>query len=345
MQNNSSVSLWEKFFDERVRGHKELVYGYLRYVNAMEEKGIPPIFELRHLALMLAVEESFLVSVIQDSTYHYREFSIPKRSGGYRNISVPSPTLLHAQRWITQQILYKIPVNDAVHGFVPNRSIITNAERHLGNKMILKMDLANFFPSIKFKSVMKLFLGLGYSVSVSFFLSKICCNRGSLPQGAATSPVLSNLVAGRLDVALSNYAGSSDLTYTRYADDITLSGDRIESQDINRLSWIVEKMGFIVNKNKTRISGPKGKKIITGISISSGKLALPRSSVRSIKLEAHKLLKNGYYKHMAHTENFDPLLMEKILGRINFWIQVDPLNRIAIDYRDKLSKYITSFRP
>lgn len=328
-----------------MRGNKDLVHGYIRYVRRLEERGLPPIFELKHLSEMIGVDERTLVQIIQCSDNFYRDFSIPKRLGGTREISVPSPVLLHAQRWINDEILSKLEVHSAAHGFVRGRSIVTNASVHLGNPELLKLDLENFFPSIHFRRIMKVFLKIGYPVGVSYFLSSLCCRKKRLPQGAATSPALSNMVSNRMDVSISRFSNDQGLNYTRYADDLILSGEKIDRSTLNKVSWIIKESGFSINKKKTRILKGKCQKIVTGVSISSGKLALPRSSVRAIKLEAYHILHRGYYCHAEATNNFDPILLERLVGRVGFWLQVDPSNLTAQTLLRELTKYVARFEP
>ncbi len=343
MADQTKIRDWQAFFDARVSGRRDLVEGYLKYIQTLEEAGLPPIFELRHLAGMIGIDEPVLVRIIQSPSTFYREFKIPKRLGGTRQISVPSPTVLKVQRWVLSENLSNLNVHSCCFGFVPGRSIIDNAREHLGNRIHLKLDIKGFFSSISLRRVMKIFLGAGYPVSVSYFLARICCLNKCLPQGAATSPSLSNLVAKRLDMGLEKYSKVRNLTYTRYADDLTFSGDEIGSEEINQISYIVEQQGFAINRKKTRLLRGETQKIITGISISSGKLALPRRMVREIKLESYHLLKHGYFAH-SHVKGIrDPLLMERILGRIGFWLQVDPENEIAKRLQMLVREYETKF--
>lgn len=343
MTDTHTIQDWQTFFDERVKGRRELVKGYLLYLEKLEKLGLPPIFELRHLSKMLGVEESTLVRIVQTTPSFYRTFSIPKRLGGKREIATPSPVLLEAQRWVLSEVLTKLEVNDCCYGFVTGRSIVDNARQHLKKQVVLKIDLKDFFPSISQNQVMKIFLGVGYPVSVSYFLTRICCLSRSLPQGAATSPALSNLVASRLDLGLSSYADGKGLTYTRYADDLTFSGDYIGSTEISQIKYIVSQQGFRVNEKKTRLLEGKKQKIITGVSVSNGKLALPRNSVREIKLAAYHVLKRGYFEHSKSIGKRDPLLLERLLGRIGFWLQIDPENATANRLQAEIKKYIVEF--
>ena len=328
-QTDANLSEWQEFFDGRVKRRGPLIDGYLRYVIRMNSSGVPPLFELRHISKILAVDEDLLVGMINRTNQFYREFEIPKRRGGFRSISVPSPTLLYVQRWIANEVLSNQEIHDAAHGFVTGRSVVSNASMHKDSRNILKMDIRNFFPSIKFKRVVKVFLSLGYPVSISFFLASLCCNKNALPQGAATSPILSNLIAGRLDKSLATYAHKRGLHYSRYADDLVFSGEKVEKVDITRISFLINQYDFEVNEDKTQLLNENRKRIITGISISDGKLKLPRKTRRDIQSQAHRLVKFGFSEYSRHSGVYDPLIYERVLGRIGFWLQVDPENLTA----------------
>lgn len=343
MTNTHTIQDWQTFFDNRVKGRRDLVRGYIRYVEKLDEVGLPPIFELHHLSEMMNVPGNTLARIIQSTPSFYRAFSIPKRLGGEREIATPSPVLLEAQRWVLSEILTKLEINDCCYGFVAGRSIVDNARQHLNKNVILKLDLKDFFPSVSQNQVMKIFLGVGYPVAVSYFLTRICCLNGSLPQGAATSPTLSNLVSSRLDLGLNEYAKDNEMTYTRYADDLTFSGEEIGSTEINQIKHIVRQQGFKTNDRKTRLLTGKKQKIVTGVSVSSGKLALPRNSVRAIKLEAYHVLKRGYFEHCRSTGNRDPLLLERLLGRVGFWLQIDPDNVTANRLKTEIKAYVDEF--
>ena len=166
---------------------------------------------------------------------HYVQFEVPKKSGGKRTLSAPHKMLATAQEWVLANILSKLPTEEAAHGFVPGRSTITNAIPHCGCDVVVNMDLENFFPSIGFRRVRHLFHRLGYSGAVSSLLALLCteCPRKhvtydgkpyfvatgprSLPQGACTSPAISNQIARRLDRRLAGLARKMELHYTRCA--------------------------------------------------------------------------------------------------------------------------------
>ncbi|MFH5774395.1 reverse transcriptase family protein [Paracoccus sp. NGMCC 1.201697] len=337
-----NVDGWRDFYSEYVTGHEKLVDAYLRFIEILQAKGLPPIFEFQHLARLLDVEESLLAAVVRNSTEFYREFSIPKRSGGTRTISVPQPSLLHCQRWVNREILQNLEVSDRAFGFVSGRSVVNNAAEHLGRSFLLNLDILNFFPSINSNLVLNAFLGLGYPPSVSLVLTEICCVDEKLPQGAPTSPALSNYLCKNLDHELEAICNTLDLKYSRYADDMTFSGEIIESDAINKISFIIESFGFKLNKAKTRVSGPHSKKIVTGVSIGTGKMKLPRRTVRTIKSDAHFLKKFGPVEFSKRQTIPDPLAAERLLGRVSFWLQIDPENHIAQSIKADISHTLTT---
>ena len=320
---------WRSFFSERVRRHQDLVASYVRYVERQLDAGLPPIFDLTHLAQLVGIETDVVAALVNNTKAYYRTFSIPKRRGGLRTIDAPIPSLLICQKWVSKSILSKHPLHSACHGFREGRSILTNAAAHLGSDYLLKLDIHNFFPSIGFRRGLALFRRLGYPPNVCFYLTSLCFLEGKLPQGSAASPGLSNIIASKLDHKLASLAESQGIVYTRYADDLTFSGRMIDAHILGGIIKTLLSEGFRENPSKTLLLGPGRKKIITGISISSGKPKLPRSSVRAIKLKCYHLITKGAQQHMNNIGEFDPLIVERVIGQVSFWLQVEPDNVTA----------------
>ena len=334
VQNN--IRAWRKLFSESGI-IPELADNYIEYARSMLSRGLPPIFEFDHLCGLLGRTPRYLASVVNGSYAHYRSFSIPKRTGGKRKIYAPYPALLECQRWIKSAILDHIHPHDCAHGYVCNRSIITNAKVHLGTRCLLKADIEDFFPSIPIARVIRLFMEIGYPHNVAVYLSKICCLEESLPQGAATSPSISNLICRHLDTRLSSLARIASLNYTRYADDIAFSGDRISPALIATVGDILEDEGFRINSRKTRLIGPGQRKIIAGVSISTGKILLPRETKRSVRNEVYHLLDKGIRSHVARKKIRNPLYIESIIGKLAFWLLVEPQCKFATDHMPKVA--------
>lgn len=266
----------------------------------------------------------------------YREIEIPKRSGGIRTLSIPSPSLLEVQRVVNAHILKALPIHPDAHGFVKGRSIVTNASQHLGQKTLLKIDLKDFFPSVSVRRVISVFRYLGYAPNVSYYLASLCTLRGCLPQGSAASPSLSNAVARKLDLRLEGLAKRFELKYSRYADDLCFSGENIRPSTIKFIDEIVGSENFIINEKKTALLSGKTRKIVTGIVVNGPKLTLPKKYRRELKNSVHFIKKYGLISHMEKTQSFDLMLIDRLRGKIDFWLQVEPDSETAIRLRNDI---------
>lgn len=296
----------------------------------------PVVLSIRHLAQIVDVDLRVLRTMINHPSSFYYEYSIPKRSGGCRQIASPYPALLRVQRWINDNILSKIPVHESAKGFVKGLSIVDNASPHLGHATVLKTDIKDFFPSIGINRVRLIFKRLGYRKKIAFALASLCCLDGSLPQGAATSPTISNIILKRLDARMEGLASRFGLVYTRYADDLTFSGGDIPARIIKYITDIISDEGFYVNIGKTKILRSGSQQIITGVSVSSGVIKLPREAKREIRKNVHHVLKNGLIAHLNHIGNFDPIYVERLLGKLYFWKSIEPENKFVEEYIPKM---------
>lgn len=323
-----TVNKWKRDFIQH--GVKdELVADYLAYIKPLIKNGLPIIFDFKHLCLLLGKNTSYLASVVNASSSHYREFTIPKRSGGLRTISAPYPALLDCQRWINQHILSKVAIHSAAHGFASRKSIITNAQVHVGKEYFLKVDIKNFFPSITINQVITVFKNLGYTHKVSFYLASICCYEKVLPQGAPTSPMLSNIIATSMDNRLSRFARKFKLSYTRYADDLAFTGSSITVKHLQYITEIIQDCGFTVNPSKTLLQQKRNKRILTGISIAEQQIKIPRNYKRRLKMEIHCIRKFGIVMHIRNQRIKNPNHLSTLIGRIQFWLSVEPDNEFA----------------
>ena len=298
-----------------------------QYVEDMLNRGGVIIINAAHLAQLIGLTEETLYQMIVLPDHFYRSFTIPKRSGGERLISAPYPALMMAQRWIYENILLPgVEVSESATGFVPGKSILDNAIPHLNSKEVLKMDLKDFFPSVDIKRVISVFKGLGYYHRIAYYLASLCCENKHLPQGAPTSPILSNIVTKRLDYRLKNLAAKYGLVYTRYADDLTFSGEHIPVKFISIVSDIVSNERFEVNEDKTVIMRERNRKIITGVSVSSDKLCIPRAKKRWIRQQSYYIKRYGIRSHMKHKHIVDPFYDMRIKGYLAYWKSIEPEN-------------------
>ncbi|MFB2923946.1 reverse transcriptase domain-containing protein [Aerosakkonema funiforme] len=273
---------------------------------------------------------------------HYIRFQIPKKTGGYR-LSAPMNLIKKAQDWILNHILEKLDIHDAAHGFRRDRSIVTNAKLHLEKEVIINIDFKDFFPSISYKRVKGLFISFGYSATTSAIFALICTEpkikeielygkkelliswtERCLPQGAPTSPAISNLICRRLDKRLIEMAAEYGFVYTRYADDLTFSASGENSQNICKLfksiNWIVNHEGFNINEDKTRILRKSRQQEVTGVVVNS-KLNVDRKTLKRFRATLYNIEKYGLRDRQWGQSND---LIASIQGFANFVYMVNP---------------------
>lgn len=218
---------------------------------------------------------------------HYQRFYVPKRTGGLRLISAPMPRLKRAQHWILDHVLALLPVHESAHGFIRGRSIVTNAGPHVAQSIVINLDLKDFFPSIRYPRVRGLFQSFGYSPQVATLFALLCTELPTdkveidglhfyvqngvrhLPQGAPSSPMLTNLLCRRLDKRLMGLAQKWGFRYTRYADDMTFSVDIDHVQHLGCLlsgvRYILAQEDFTLHPKKQRIMRASRRQEVTGI--------------------------------------------------------------------------------
>lgn len=210
--------------------------------------GLPNIYNLHDLYIRTHLSKGLLYKLSKRNNTYYRVFTIPKSSGGEREIAEPAKSMKAIQSWILANILSNLPLSPHATGFRNGYSILDNACKHEHNKYILCLDIDDFFPSIKYPLVYSIFRKLGYNNHICHILTSLCTFKERLPQGGITSPALSNLACYRLDCRISGYCGSRNITYTRYADDMTFS-----SMSWERLIGLKAMVQRIVQEGSVRL--------------------------------------------------------------------------------------------
>ena len=285
-------------------------------------------------AALLGVEVNRLEEILNNVSGHYQEFWMRKRSGGYRMISAPDKDLQAIQSTIYSRILSSVTiVHPAAVGFRCGRSVVDNAAPHLGKRYVLKMDIHDFFGSIRSPRVRQTFKKIGYPENVSKVLGALCCLHRHLPQGAPTSPALSNIVGYEMDRKLAALAAEYGVTYTRYADDLTFSGDVFpKEQIIPQVKRIIRDEKFEPNHKKTHFMNQSSRKIITGGSVASGvKLTIPKSKKREIRKNVYFILTKGLAEHQRRIGSHDPAYLKRLIGMLCYWRAIEPDNTYASD--------------
>ena len=283
------------------------------------------------------------------TSLHYSRFTIPKRDGTERPIWAPKKRLKAAQRWILHNIVERLPVHGAAQGFLVGRSTLTNAAVHANPKTLLKMDVKDFFPTVTWRRVKGVFRRAGYRDGMSTLLALVCTEAPRevvqldgktyfvslgprcLPQGAPTSPALTNALCLRLDRRLAGLAAKLGWRYSRYADDLTFSlpADHAGKPRLGALigcvARVVKAEGFEVKDQKTRVHRSGGRQAVTGLVVNGeGTPRAPRKLKREVRAALHNL-KNG--KPLKEGES-----VERLTGFAAYIFMTDPkLGRKLLD--------------
>jgi retron-type reverse transcriptase len=193
----------EKALNERKKCNNEII-ACINYAKMLLSNDLPVIFDFEHLSSLLGIDKAELSGIIYSNEMGmYNNIKIPKKSKGYRMISIPTINIKYIQKWLLKKVLNNIKVSKYAYGFEENKSIVSNATVHLKQECIINMYLKDFFPSIDIERIFMIFYYYGYTKEISYILSKICTYGGTLPQGASTSPKLSNICCIKLDKRLS----------------------------------------------------------------------------------------------------------------------------------------------
>ena len=291
-----------------------------KYFVKLHKKNLPFIYDVQHLSNLIGVSHSQLKLFISNTKFAYTTFKLPKKKGGFRTIDAPSKVMKSVQRWILDNILYNLNVGEFSHGFVPGKSIVSNASVHIGQDLVLGIDIKDFFPSITRNRVVGLLKSIGYKKEIAYSLGEICTFNKRLPQGAPTSPMLSNLIALNIDIKLSQFCKKRNLNYSRYADDITISGGKHLPKHKTLIFRMIEDEGFSINWDKVRLHDKGSSQRVTGLIVNDG-VSLGRKKKKKLRAIVHNILKNG--PEIENRED-NPYFKETIFGELSFAKMVDP---------------------
>lgn len=233
---------------------------------------------------------------------YYKSFDLNKKNGGIRHINAPTGELLLIQRKISKILQASIKENNISHGFNVGKSIYSNANVHRNKRYVLNLDLEDFFDSVHFGRVRGFFIknnSFKCTENIATILAQLTCYNGKLPQGAPSSPVLTNLICNIMDYHILKIAKKYKLNYTRYADDMTFSTNdknflELYNQFMADIKAEVNKSGFKINNRKTRLQYQDSRQEVTGIIVNKS-LSVPNEYYKTTRAMAYSLYKNGYY--------------------------------------------------
>lgn len=281
---------------------------------------------------------------------HYRAVRLSKRNGGFRTLLVPDPLLKYVQKNILHHVLDGFEPAPSASAYHKGASAVLNARIHSGKHRVVKLDLKDFFDSITFSMVQQsAFPGWYFPPQVQALLTALCCSNDRLPQGAPTSPAISNLVLKHYDLYMEKWCGERDITYSRYCDDMTFSGDFSPALVIRKASGFLQELGFELNTEKTKILSTGCRQIVTGIVVNE-KPQLCRDYRRKLRQEFYYCQRFGVESHLKKIygdEYFSGELaersgrvrryLESLLGKLRYVLLVNPEDKKLREAAEKVA--------
>ena len=296
-------------------------------MQRLSEFGLPPVVSMAALAAMTGFSSGFLWSLMYQTHKHYRVFNIPK-GRSVRVIEAPRVGLKFVQRWLAVQLERAWTPHCAVHGFVRRRSHISSAAVHLGAHWVVSVDIKGFFPSTEERIVRRALERLGYKFPRSLdILSRICCFERRLPQGAPTSPVLSNIGMHEVDCTISHFAQARGWRFTRYADDIVLSGTgSIPADALNKIEGIFANTCWALSSRKRFASEAPQRLKVHGLLVHGDKLRLTKGYRNRIRA----------YRHLWDSGKIPQHDQRRVGGHIQYAEQIEgcPARKRVVDLEE-----------
>jgi hypothetical protein len=333
----------------QVRNDLENLEELLLYIKQLDDKNLPALLSFEHICEVMDINANTLAAMCHSQESFYSTFYISKRSGGVRRIDAPLPTMYSVQKFILDNLVKNLEYcKESSTAYSEGCSIKEHVTKHINQEFLLKIDLKNFFPSITIDRVYKLFYEAGYKSEIASIIANLLTLHGTLPQGAPSSPFISNVLAYKMDIKIKQYCNENNLIYTRYADDLVMSGKNISSNIQAQLEKIIEKSGFNVNRKKVKLYDPENPvRHLTGLVINKSKIRIPKSTRRKIRqlffyVEKYLYLdlglesvKNNGNKSVCFP---DPIVLERLVGYLNFWIWIEPESSYANETLEKINK-------
>ena len=279
-----------------------------------------------------------LYSISNNIDKNYRIYKILKRNGKYRTIYEPSKTLKHIQKQILKNVLEKRQISSYAKAYHKGVSLKDNALVHVNKKIILKLDIKSFFDNISFYQVYSSCFEIElFPKSVGMLLTQLCTYDGHLTQGSPTSSYISNLVMRNFDEELGSWCNNHNISYTRYSDDMTFSGDFIVSDVIRLVRKMLYKLGLELNQDKISIINNSNSQNVTGLVVNE-KVQVSKKYRNKIRQEIYYIKKYGISSHInrLNISSSEKDYLKKLNGRILYVLQIDDNNKEFLEYK----KYI-----
>lgn len=299
--------------------------------------------ELSSLEKDLGFSSRALYAVSNHRGSHYRRIRVPKGNGEFRTLWAPDDFLKAIQRSIADKLLCYEELSPFATAYRLGGGVLVNARPHVGHPVLLKLDIRHFFDHIFYPMVKeKAFPPERYSEANQVLLATLCTYRDALPQGAPTSPAISNIIMREFDNVVGNWCMRNGITYTRYCDDMAFSGDFHPDSVISLVNFQLRKMGLFLNHKKTAIVRDGRRKIVTGIVVNE-KPSVPSEYRRQLRQELYFCRKYGIEEHIRRmglnisVSNY----AAQLLGRVNYVLQIAKNHSEMQDYKAWLRSYIS----
>ncbi|MBQ3009580.1 MAG: RNA-directed DNA polymerase [Oscillospiraceae bacterium] len=299
--------------------------------------------ELSSLETDLGVSAKVLYTLSNSRSSHYHTVMLPKENGELRQLSVPDGLLKSVQRKIARQLLVYEEVSPYAMAYRLGGSTLHNAVPHVGQPMVMKLDIRKFFDHCFYPLVKeKAFPAARYSEPNRVLLSLLCVYHDALPQGAPTSPAISNIILRDFDNAVGSWCAKRHIVYTRYCDDMTFSGSFDPAEVKTKVRTELRKVGLFLNDNKTVVLNGGQRQTVTGIVVNE-RVSVPSDYRRKLRQELYYCRKYGIAAHLEHIgSEADVRSYERqLLGRVNYVLYADPCNQEMQEYRRWLQNTLT----
>lgn len=281
-----------------------------------------PAYDIKHIYLLLGEIEK-----------HYTQYAVKKKNGKTRIISMPDSHLKKCQKRIYKYILKDAQIADCAAAYVKGKTIKDSLQKHVGHPIMLKLDIKSFFDSISFDMVRKAFKQLNFDDYQALSLARLCTYKGRLPQGAPTSPMLSNIIMKNFDATVSKFCLSHSIEYTRYCDDMVFSGNFDPKPLVAFIKTVLYENGFRLNKRKVKIIKQGQRQMALGVVLNE-KEQVSKEYRRKIRQEIYYCKKFSPENHLLHTNNekyvctdgtaITELYQKNLYGRIQYALQINP---------------------
>lgn len=294
--------------------------------------------ELASVEQDLGFDSKTLYALSNNLEKHYHSAFIPKSDGSKRKLSVPDLILKRVQKSIADNILSQYPISRYAKAYKAGSNVQQNAQPHVGKKKILKLDIEDFFDHILYSQVKDIvFYKEKFSEPIRILLTMLCYYKESLPQGAPTSPAITNIIMYDFDEKVGAFCNEKSIAYTRYCDDMTFSGDFDEREVIDFVKVELYKLGLFLKNRKTVVVPASKRQTVTGIVVNE-KINITKEYKKKIRQEMYYMQKFGLDEHLNKLGISDKRgYVLSLKGRITFVLQTIPNNYEFVEYRNFLN--------